>query len=148
MTMTDEQKARLEQLRTAKTTTWVDADRESADLQELEQLEYENGIRELVAKLETDIGKRGVSFEIVESVAGPVAVKLGDAVCYTKFLEATEGSGVIHPSDIQDFVLPNLAHPTREKYIAMCSAYGGLPYAVWPMLSRLYRGERDKLAGK
>lgn len=148
MALTDEQKKRLEELRAARETTWVEQDKDRADAEELAVLEHEHAFRAVLADLEQKFGPRGVSWDAVDTAAGPIGVKIGDAISYTKFLEASAGADVVHLADAQDFIMPNLVHPTREKYISMCSAHHGIPFNVWPLLARLYRGERARYAGK
>lgn len=144
MALNEEQKAKLEALR-AERDRWKASDAERAEVQELEDLEHEKKVRDVVADLEAKLGKRGVFFEIVDTLSGPVAVKLGDAITYAKFVDALNDHGA-HLADIQEFILPNLAYPSREEYLKL--AHAGIPYAVWPVLAALFRGERDRAAGK
>ena len=144
MPLNEEQKAKLEALR-AERDVWKKADVERAEFQELDDLEHEKKIRDVVADLEQKLGKRGVFFEVIDTLSGPVAVKLGEAVTYAKFVDALNDHGA-HLADIQEFILPNLAFPNREEYLKL--AHAGIPYAVWPVLAALFRGERDRTAGK
>src|SRR5579884_4076233 len=130
MALTQEQKDRLEALRSER-KNWEKDDRDRAELAELEELEAEKKTRELVAQLEAKHGKRGVHFEVIETTAGPVAVKLGDAIVYRKFLDALNSDSGLDFADMQDFILPNLAHPSRDEYINMCTKHAGIPLSVW-----------------
>lgn len=149
MALTDEQKARLEALRTQK-TAWADEDLEAADLRELETLEREAAARDLIKKYNTEIGKLGTAWTFVASSKGFVVVRLGASVCYTKLLAAVDSNvnGSMRVEDAQEFILPNLVSPPQEEYLAMCSVLGGLPIVVAPRLAALYRGEREVVAGK
>lgn len=144
MALNEEQKAKLEALR-AQQHQWKMADAERAELQELSELEHEAKLREVVADLEAKYGRRGVFFEVLDTLSGPVGVKLGDAITYAKFIDALNDHGA-HLADIQEFILPNLAYPSREEYLKL--AHAGIPFAVWPVLAALFRGERDRAAGK
>ena len=147
MAMTDEQKQKLEALR-AKRVEWTAADRDRADLQELEELEYEASLRTLVDELEQKLGKRGKNWDVVLTQAGPIAVKIGEAVCYSKLLAALNSDDGAQLADMQDFIMPNLANMSREEYIGKCGAFPAIPITVWPLLAKLYRGEKDRAAGK
>ncbi|HEY1956048.1 MAG TPA: hypothetical protein VGH28_10550 [Polyangiaceae bacterium] len=144
MALNEEQKARLEALRSVR-DQWKKADAERAEAQELDDLEHEAKLRDVVADLEAKLGKRGVFFEVIDTLSGPVAVKLGEAVTYTKFVDAMSDHG-LNIADIQEFILPNLAYPNREEYLKL--QHTGIPYAVWGVLAALFRGERDRIAGK
>lgn len=144
MALNEEQKAKLESLR-AQREQWKAEDAGRAEVQELDDLEHEAKLRTVVADLEAKLGKRGVFFEVIDTLSGPVAVKLGDAITYAKFVDALNDHGA-HLADIQEFILPNLAYPSREDYLK--AAHAGIPYAVWPVLAALFRGERDRAAGK
>ena len=146
--LTDEQQKRLEALQAEKASKWKTDDRDREQLAELEELENEKMLRELVADLETKHGPRGKLWEIVDTTEGPIAVRCGEQVCYAKFLDASNSDGGLQIADMQDFILPNLIHPTREKYIAWCLVRGALPVNLWPILARLYRGVRDRAVGK
>lgn len=144
MALNEEQKAKLEALR-AQREQWKALDADRAEVQELDDLEHEKKVRDVVAELEAKHGKRGVFFDIIDTLSGPIAVKLGDAITYAKFVDALNDHGA-HLADIQEFILPNLAYPSREEYLKV--AHAGIPYAVWPVLAALFRGERDRAAGK
>jgi len=144
MALNEEQKARLAALRNDR-EQWKTADAERAEAQELDELEHEAKLRAVIADCEQKYGKRGVAFEVVDTLSGPVAVKLGEAVVYAKFVDATSDHG-LHLADLQEFILPNLAYPSREEFVKL--PHAGIPYAVWPVLAALYRGERDRAAGK
>lgn len=147
MALSKEQQERLDALR-GEQKAWDAADRDRAELAELEQLEQEKRVRDLVAELEPKLGKRSVHFEVIDTLAGPVAVKLGEGIVYMKFLDALNSDGGLHLADMQDFILPNLAAPSRDEYVKMCTTHAGLPLQVWPELSKLYRAQKDRQAGK
>lgn len=144
MALNEEQKSKLAALR-AEREQWKTSDAERAEMQELDDLEHEKKVRDVVTDLEAKLGKRGVFFEVVDTLSGPVAVKLGEAVTYSKFVDALNEHGV-DLTAIQEFILPNLAYPNREEFLKL--AHSGISYAVWPVLAALFRGERDRIAGK
>jgi hypothetical protein len=147
MAISDENKKRLQTLQ-AQQAEWDQADRDRAELQELEDLEAEALLRQVAAELEQKQGPRGKLWEIVDTQGGPVAFKCGEAVCYSKFLDATNGDGGLQLADMQDFILPNLIYPARDKYVSICLVHAAIPVLIWPLLAKLYRGVRDRATGK
>ena len=77
---------------------------EQAKLRALEVLELE-------VKHEAEIGPRGSQFEIVETIEGPIVVRLGEGILYTRFTASK-----VSPADIHDFVYPCVVHPAQAVY--------------------------------
>lgn len=69
---------------------------------------------ELESKLSAELGERGVHFEIVETVEGPVAVKLGEAVLHQRFQNSK-----VTETDIHDYVFPCVVYPTQPAYLEL-----------------------------
>jgi hypothetical protein len=125
-----EVKARLAAARAAKEAK--DAARAAAaEARELEELELE-------AKLEGELGgPRGSAFEIVRTLDGLVAVKLGSAIVHTKFQAAAEKGGITERA-LHDYVFPNVAHPSPDAYLAMVGKRPGTAVRCADALATLY----------
>jgi hypothetical protein len=78
--------------------------------------EAELAVLELEAKYEKELGPRGVDFEIVDTVEGPIVVKLGEAVLHTRF--QSKGDKYTD-ADVFDYVDPCVVHPSKEKFREM-----------------------------
>jgi len=87
--------------------------REKERADRAEQLELEE--LELEERLEREHGERGKAFEIVSTIDGPVAVKLGDSSQHKRITKAKE----ITDKEIHAFVFPNVVHPSKEKYLEL-----------------------------
>ena len=129
-------KEKLAAARAAKEAKEASA-REAAEARELESLELE-------AKLEKELGPRGVSFEMIDTVEGPVAVKLGEAVLHTRF----QSSKDINDAAIHDYVFPNVAHPSKEKYLEIVARRPGIALRCAGALATLYGVKASNDAGK
>jgi hypothetical protein len=147
MAIADDKKQRLEALRLEQ-AKWQEQDKERGELEELEELENEATLRALVAELEQKHGPRWKLWDIVDTKMGPIAFKCGEGVSYAKFLDATNSDTGLQLADMQDFILPNLIHPPRDKYAAMCTVHAAIPVNIWPLLARLYRGVKERAQGK
>ncbi len=113
------------------------ASREAADARELEVLELE-------AKLEGELGPRGAFFEIVETLEGPVAVKLGEAVLHTRF----QGAKDITDTVLHDYVFPNVVSPAKEKYLEIVGRRPAIALRCASALATLYGLKANDTAGK
>ncbi len=129
-------KERLDAARAAKEKKEAAA-REAADARELEVLELE-------AKLEGELGPRGAFFEIVETLEGPVAVKLGEAVLHTRF----QGAKDITDTVLHDYVFPNVVAPAKEKYLEIVGRRPAIALRCASALATLYGLKANDTAGK
>ncbi len=129
-------KERLDAARAAKEKKEAAA-REASDARELEVLELE-------AKLEADLGPRGAYFEIVETLEGPVAVKLGEAVLHTRF----QGAKDITDTVLHDYVFPNVVHPAKEKYLEIVGRRPAIALRCASALATLFGLKANADAGK
>lgn len=128
-------KTRLAAARAAKEKRDAEA-KAAADARELEVLELEE-------KLESMYGPRGQAFEIVETIDGPIAVKLGEAVLHTRF-QASK----VSDTDINDYVFPCVVHPPRETYLALVAKRPGLGLRCASALATLFGAKDARDAGK
>ncbi len=113
------------------------AARVAADARELEVLELE-------AKLEGELGPRGAFFEIVETLEGPIAVKLGEAVLHTRF----QGAKDITDTVLHDYVFPCVVHPAKEKYLEAVGRRPAIALRCASALATLYGLKASDTAGK
>lgn len=107
-----------------------------ADARELEILELE-------AKLEGELGPRGEAFEIVETVEGPIAIKLGEAVLYQRF-QASKFT----EADTNDFVFSCVVHPSQAKYQEIVGKRPGIAGRCALALGSLFGVRREADAKK
>lgn len=109
---------------------------EAAAARELEALDLES-------KLEGELGPRGEHFEIVETVEGPIAVKLGEGILHTRF-QASK----VTDTDIHDYVFPCVVHPSKEKYLEIVGRRPGIALRCANALATLYGAKAQAEAGK
>lgn len=133
--MSDDLKDRLASARAAKEAKEAAA-KAAADVRELETLELE-------AKLEDMFGPRGQAFELVETLEGPIAVKLGEGILHTRF-QASK----MDDAAIDEYVRPCVAHPTKEKYLEMVGRRPGLALRCASALATLYGAKDARDSGK
>ncbi|MBX3218919.1 MAG: hypothetical protein KF795_00285 [Labilithrix sp.] len=126
---------RLAAARAAKEAKEIAA-REAAAARELEVLELDG-------RLEQELGPRGAYFEIVETLEGPIAVKLGEAVLHTRF-QASK----IQDADVHEYVFPNVVHPSKEKYLEIVGRRPGVALRCANALATLYGAKANGEAGK
>jgi len=118
-------KRRIEQSRAA-----------AAKARELEVLELE-------VRFEAEIGPRGSQFEIVETIDGPIVVRLGEGVLYTRFTASK-----VTDVDVHEFVDPCVVHPAKEKYREIAMQRPDVPARVAHALATLYGARHKDDAGK
>lgn len=130
--MSEDLKSRLAAARKAKEDKEA-ARAAAAEARELEELELE-------AKLEGELGgSRGSAFEIVRTLDGLVAVKLGPAILHTKFQAAASNDKVgLNERTLHDYVFPNVAHPSQDAYLAMVAKRPGTAVRCADALATLY----------
>lgn len=94
------------------------ARQEKREREELEELELE-------AKFDTELGPRGVAFEIVDAThvdCGFIVVKLGEKSAHKRFTNSK-----LTETDVHEFVTPSVAHPELKKYLEIASVRGEIP---------------------
>jgi hypothetical protein len=126
---------KLAAARAAKETR-QNAAKEAAAAKELALLELEE-------RLEKEHGARGAFFEMFDTVEGPVAVKLGEAVLHTRF-QASK----MEPSDLHDYVHPCVVHPSKEKYVEIVDRRPAIAQRAALALATLYGVKANEDAGK
>lgn len=85
---------------------------ERAKAREGEERKRRIEVLKLEAKFEEELGPRGSMFEIVETVEGPIVVRLGEGVLFQRFTASK-----VTPADVHNFVYPCVEHPTKERYV-------------------------------
>jgi len=109
---------------------------EAANIRELETLDLEE-------KLEATHGPRGVSFELVETVEGPIAVRLGEAILHTRF-QASK----MTDADIHEYVYPCIVHPSKEKYAEYVSRRPAIGLRCASALATLFGAKARVVEGE
>ncbi len=109
---------------------------EAAQARELESLELEE-------KYDKELGPRGAFFEIVDTIEGPIVLKLGEAVLHTRFSESK-----VTAADIHEYVYPCVVHPTKEKYLEIVGRRPALALRCANALATLYGAKANADAGK
>lgn len=117
--------------------------REKARQEREDQLELD--AYELDEKLSAELGPRGVFYEIVMTVEGPVAVKLGDEVLYKQYMATAEKSST---EEQHKFVFPNVIHPDKESFLKLAQRRPGVLLRCANALATLYGLRREDEKGK
>lgn len=125
-------KERLAELRAAKEGR-EKAAREAAEARELETLELEE-------RFTKELGPRGSHFEMVETIDGPIVVKLGEGVLHTRF-QATAAKD-LNEVALHDYVFPCVVHPAKDVYLKMVAQRPGIALRCASALTSLY-GAKD-----
>ena len=92
--------------------------REAAELRELEALELES-------KFESELGARGIAFDIVSNDLGNFVVKRADLVAHKK-VDAAIDANKFTIEDAFAFVTPHLVYPTREVFLPILREHSGI----------------------
>lgn len=126
--------ARLEQARADR-----DAKREeAAKLRRIEELELEE-------RFSTEVGPRGLKFEIISNELGNFAFKLPDFVAFKRF--NAKGQSITE-EDVLQLVLPNVLHPARETATAVFREHAGIAWEAAVVLQGLYKARKEGREGK
>jgi hypothetical protein len=131
----DDVKAKLAEARKAK------EERQKAREGDAEAREL--AILELEEKLEAEHGARGVMFEIVDTVEGPIAVKLGEAVLHTRFQQSK-----MTDAELDEYVRPCVVHPSKEKYLEIVGRRPAIALRCASALATLFGVKADVDSGK
>lgn len=116
-------------------------DREKAEAEKAEARELE--VLELEERLEKELGPRGVDFEIVETIEGPIAVKRGEAILHQRFQ-----SSKVDEASIDAYVRPCVVHPAKEKYLEIVGRRPGVAVRCASALATLFGVKADRDTGK
>lgn len=130
--------ARLAAAKEARAKREAERDREQQAAQ-LEELELED-------RFEREIGRRGRDFQIVDCTAeggGFVVLKLGDTVAHKRFKNSK-----MSEVDAQDYVLPSLVHPSKERFLALLATHGEVAHNCALELAKLHGLKLKDDAGK
>lgn len=100
-------------------------------------------VLELELKFEGEIGPRGSQFEIVETVDGPIVVRLGEGILYERFTASK-----VTPADVHDFVYPCVIHPAKEKYLEIVARRPDIASRVAHALMNLFGSRHKDDSGK
>lgn len=109
------------------------------DAAELERLELED-------RFEKELGPMGRAFAIVDASElgeGHIVLKLGEDVLWNAF-KASKMNVV----DVDTFVMPNVAHPTRDDYRKIVKRRPFIADRCAAALAKLYGADADEKAGK
>lgn len=136
--MNAETKTKLATAREAKEKR-EEARDDAAGARELEALELEE-------RFEKELGPRGSMFEIVETIDGPIVVKLGEAVLFKKFKASLGGDPSLE--EMHQFVWPCVVHPTVDKFNERTSLRPGLLVMCTDALVGLFAGKERAVAKK
>ena len=112
--------------------------RDAAEARELEALELET-------KYETELGPRGVMFEIVSNDLGNFVVKRGEFASHKRF--NAKGKDVSE-EEVFQLVLPALLHPARDSATLIFREHAGIAWDCCLAMQTLYRAKRGEDAGK
>ena len=129
-------RAEIEERRRAKT----DAESDAARLAELKR---EIEAAELLERFETE-GERGVDFDLVETVAGPIVVKRPHPATFKKFRDG----GKYSSAAIEDFVRPCVAHPSKTELGPIIERFPGVVDELADVAFALARGRSKRVSGK
>jgi hypothetical protein len=110
-----------------------------ADERELEGLELE-------AKYETELGARGVKWDMVSNALGNFVVKLGDTVAYKRFLAVDEKER--SEEDAARLVVPYVVHPDHKMFASIAGQHGGIYWQLALSMLQMYEAKGTKAAGK
>lgn len=127
--------ATLEELR-AKKAAREAAEAEKEELRELEELQLEDDFS-------TKLGKRGVDFEIVNTVKGCFVLKKPDFVTAKRFTSVENRTD----EDVIGFVSPCVVHPDTTAFRSVIVEHGGIAYRCASALLTMYEA-RAKEKGK
>lgn len=99
---------------------------------------------ELEAKLEEEYGTRGLEFEVFDTLAGPLAIRRGEAVYHTRFAAIEDPT----QADLHEYVAPCVVHPSKEKFLKMVDDHPVLYLRAANALATLYGAKSKADAGK
>lgn len=100
-------------------------------------------VLKLELRFEGEIGARGDQFEIVETVEGPIAVRLGEGILHQRFTKSE-----VTEVDVNDFVYPCVIYPAKEKYSEIALRRPDIANRCAHALMGLYGSRHKTDAGK
>jgi hypothetical protein len=115
----------------------------SATKDRLAELQREVQTAKLLEQFEAE-GERGVDFDLVETVAGPIVVKRPHPATFKKFRDG----GKYSSAAIEDFVRPCVAHPSKAELGPILERFPGVVDELADVAFALARGRSKRVAGK
>ena len=135
----------------AKLAAQRDKQRQREEAEQLEALAREVELLELVERFETQLGKRGRAFEVIEDDGhgeGPIVVKLGDSVLQQAFEAAVQKSETLGPAEMHNYVAPCVAYPSAEKAAEIFNRRPLLRSRCANAIANLFGAKRGNEKGK
>jgi hypothetical protein len=118
------------------------ADRETARAAEAKARELE--ALELEERFESELGPRGVAFELVETEVGNFVVARPDYLVAKSFLDKDERSS----EDTSAFVAPCIRFPAQADYRVVTQSHGGIVHRCCLAALAMYEAKRATVSGK
>lgn len=100
---------------------------------------------ELEAKFETELGPRGVKFDLLTTELGIFVVKLGDFVAHKRF--NSKGKDVSE-EDVFALIMPSIVHPDPFTAKGILKEHAGIAWDLAVLMQDLYRAKGRAQAGK
>lgn len=110
----------------------------------LAELRREVHTAKLIEQFEAEGGERGIDFDLVETVAGPIVVKRPHPATFKRFRDG----GKYSSAATEDFVRPCVAHPTKAELGTILERFPGVLDELADVAFALARGRSKRLAGK
>ncbi len=111
--MAEEKESRLDELRRLKAAREA-KQRDEDDAKEVALLELEE-------KFSGELGRKGVDFDIIDTVEGPIVIKRVPMLVLKQWDDAMSALGKKNPDVhlLYKFTSAGIAHPTKEEYKTM-----------------------------
>lgn len=135
--------ARLEAERAAIEERRQEKEGREAAAARLAELQREVQTAKLLEQFEAE-GERGVDFDLVDTVAGPIVVKRPHPATFKKFRDG----GKYTSAAIEDFVRPCVAHPSKTELGPIIERFPGVVDELADVAFALARGRSKRVAGK
>lgn len=110
----------------------------------LADLQREVQTAKLIEQFEAEGGERGIDFDLVETVAGPLVVKRPHPATFKKFRDG----GKYSSAATEDFVRPCVAHPTKAELSTILERFPGVLDELADVAFALARGRSKRVSGK
>jgi hypothetical protein len=103
---------------------------------------------ELEEKYEAELGPIKKCFDIVETIEGPIVLRLGEAVLFKTFKSKFHGDKEPSLEDMHAFVYPCVVHPSADKFLERAGRFPALLVACAGALTALFTGTELDTRGK
>jgi len=122
--------------------------RDQAAQEEVER--HELAVLELEEKLEAEgLGRCGTDFIVVDGGAeGPIGIKLGPSLLYTRFQAAMAGGKDPRPEDVFAYVFPCVCYPKPDAFKALNEKRPHLTMRCANALTVLFGAKEDTTRSK